>query len=118
MEQYRKIDMGFSTADAQCPEFEYRDDVFRLIFIDWREERIVVEFSEVIAFKWQGDFTAYGDFREDETYEVSASEWLNDLNQTSIFHGDQQAERFKHYKLCFNAQGPFDVICTGYRVKT
>lgn len=53
MQIAKKIEPGFSTADAEYPEIMQKDGDLSLCFKDWQERLIVVFFSDAIAFKWQ-----------------------------------------------------------------
>jgi hypothetical protein len=104
-ESYRELAAGFSTADAEHLEVDYRDGDLKLRFVDWRDKSVSIRFPSAVAFRWQVAANLPSDIRDDESYEVLNSHWLAELSQL----GATEAQH-RHYKLCFNAEGILDVI--------
>lgn len=103
---YKPIDLGFSTADADEVSLHFESGTLLLAFRDWREQQIKCAFNEVLAFKWDSELDMAG-IRADIYYEVSNSLWLQaQAEAQGVNVGD-----YTHYKLCFNAQGAQDVLC-------
>lgn len=106
-ETARLLNTSFSTADAEEPKFYYDDRVLILEFTDWNERQIKIKFHESVAVKWQETDSPGPQDRNDRTYEILNSNWLNEhLSQRMI----EPVECHKHFKLCFNACGVFEVI--------
>ena len=93
----------FSTADAESIEIHLVGDDLEVRFQDWEEQPVHLQFSETIAFRWDpcGGEDAP---RDDEPYEVLESPWAARLVAS------RQAERCRHFKLCFNAASVLDVV--------
>lgn len=115
MQIANKIDPGFSTADAEYPEIKQEDGDLTLRFKDWQENTVEVFFGEAIAFKWQMAESLLANERDDCSYEIEESEWL-ELHRKQGEFGP--SEDFKHYKFNFNAIGQFEVLALCYTVKT
>ena len=98
--------LGFSTADAEkVAIFFSSGSILRLKFLDWQEQKIQVEFSDVIAFSWNQEEPNHKRMSDDCVYEVINSSSL--LKYKEI---PEDFEKYKHYKFCFNACGILDVI--------
>ena len=70
------IEPGFSTADAEYPEIKQEDGDLTLRFKDWQEKLVEVFFGDAIAFKWQMAESFLANERDDCSYEIEGSEWL------------------------------------------
>ena len=109
MIEYRAVDLGASTADAEKIELRFACGDLTLAFVDWQEAHRRLIFREVLGFRWQefdeGELGA-GAIRDDSTYEVLESAWLE--RQAEI-QGEQR-QGYAHYVLCFNAIGTLEVL--------
>ncbi|WP_415889829.1 hypothetical protein ACMXYV_00485 [Neptuniibacter sp. SY11_33] len=114
MQIAKQIEPGFSTADAEYPVIRQEDGDLTLCFKDWQENSVEVFFGDVIAFKWQMVESFLANERDDCSYEIEGSEWL-DLHRKQ---GEVESEEYKHYKFNFNAIGQFEVLALCYIVKT
>jgi hypothetical protein len=112
-ETYRELSENFSTADASRPRMTYDQGNLLLQFTDWREKLVEIQFPFAIAFRWQDEAMLPGEIRDDSSYEVIGSKWLNELTQLDITEA-----RHRHFKLCFNAQGVLDVVSDSLIIHT
>jgi hypothetical protein len=110
-ETYRELSFGFSTADAERPEIDFRDGELVVRFVNWREEAVTIRFPFAVAFRWQSDATLPPNVRDDQSYEILDSQWLVELKQLGATE-----PQHCHYKLCFNAAGILDVISKALEV--
>jgi len=78
-ERAKLLQPGFSTADAEYPDFALSNGVLRVEFTDWREQRVVVEFAEVAGVRWQEAGPHGPEERDDSVYEIMDSDWLEEL---------------------------------------
>jgi hypothetical protein len=110
-EIYRIADVSFSTADAEFPKMLFDDSgTLTLEFRDWQNQAVRLKFKEVLGFKWdEGEM--HSAERNDVTYEVVNSVWLRNLKEDNISRTEH-----RHYKLCFNASGTFDVLFSDLEV--
>src|SRR6476620_5669503 len=100
--------LEFSTADAENIETFFFDcSTLRLKFFDYCERLVLVEFSEIVAFSWNQEEVEHKELSDDRVYEVINSDWLRKHKDIGTVNN---AEKCKHYKLCFNAYGILDVI--------
>jgi hypothetical protein len=107
MPKYLPINLGFSTADAERPELEFVGGDVQFSFVDWQEKRVRLMASDVRAFSWLEELDVAG-IRNDATYEVLESDLIQkNLDWNVILPSDG----YRHFKLCFNAAGVFDVLC-------
>ena len=102
--EYIKTHLGFSTADANQVSLQYENGDLILSFVDWQEQCQSARFENAIAFRWQDPGLSAP--REDETFEVVGSPWLEEQTR---FQGVLSSE-YAHYVLCFNACGTLDVV--------
>jgi hypothetical protein len=114
VEEARRIDPGFSTADAESVSLLLRKRTGILEFTDWREHLVKVTLENVVALKWQEADSSGPEDRDDLPYEIANSEWLR---KHLAQHIVAETEGHKHYKFCFNAAGILEVICSGIRVE-
>ena len=115
MQIANKIEPGLSTADVEYPEIKQEDGDLTLRFKDWREKYVEVFFGDAIAFKWQMAESLLENERDDCSYEITDSEWL-ELHRKQGEIGSK--EKYRHYKFNFNAIGQFEVLAQCYKVKT
>jgi len=104
---FHAVHLGFSTADAEDVQLQFDGSDVTLEFRDWSDQDVKVVFREVLGFRWSQwqDEVAP---RDDESYEVLGSEWLQrefDIGGTGVVRQD-----FAHYRLCFSACGVLDVL--------
>lgn len=109
MQHYQPIDLGFVTADGDCPEIHFEGGNIRFSFVDWREQTIKLIASDVRAFSWLEGLDVQG-IRDDIVYEVIESELIQRYCAWNVI---KSQDGYRHFKLCFNAAGVFDVVCTG-----
>jgi hypothetical protein len=107
-ERAHVLDVGFSTADAECPSFGMGDAGFVLEFRDWRERPIRVAFENTAGLRWE----AFDD-GNDHIYEVADSEWVAALLRTNEY---TESDGLRHFRLCFNAHGILDVLASNMRL--
>jgi hypothetical protein len=113
-ESFEPLRVPFSTADADPPALTYEQDQLHVRFLDWQEREVNLTFAGVVAFSWdEGDASWSAAHRDDESYTVGGSEWLQrHLDVGTIAAGGGH----RHYKLCFNAAGVLQVISIGLEV--
>lgn len=112
-ESAKLLDPGFSTADAEYPDFALRDSRLRVRFSDWRKQLVVVEFYDVAGVRWQEHEAIGPEERNDSVYEILNSHWLKDLLSA---RAREPAEGHRHFKLGFNAYGPLEVLATAMQI--
>jgi hypothetical protein len=111
MQDIRKLDPGFCTADAEYPELHAAAGRLRLSFKDWREQLVNVEFVDVCAFRWQEAETLLPNEPYDGACEVIASEWLQaHLNGGAVPPGSGH----RHLRFNFNECGQLEVLCVSF----
>lgn len=101
-----QVDIGVHTSDAEDVTVQFSSGELVLTFVDWQERFRRKAFSDVLAFRWQ-EFDEEG-IRDDAVYEVKNSDWLARQCQRQGVERD----RYVHFKLCFNACGTLDVLCS------
>jgi len=106
-ERFIEANLGVHTADGERVELALADGRLVVRFVDWQDEPRELLLPGTLAFRWQDD-DGGGAPRDDTTYEVAGSAWLEaQLDRSGLWGND----RYRHYKLCFNAAGTLDVIC-------
>ncbi len=115
MEIAKLIEPGFSTADAEYPEINQDDGDLIVRFVDWQERRVEVFFGDTIAFKWQMAESFLENERDDSSYQIESSNWL-ELHYKQGEIG--QNEKYNHYKFNFNGCGQLEVLAQCFTVKT
>jgi hypothetical protein len=105
---YRPVDLGVSTADADAVELRFSRGDLHLRLVDWQEQRREIVFRAVLGFQWQefDDAEVGQELRNDTTYEVVESPWR--VRQAEL--QGERADDYVHYKLCFNEVGVLDVL--------
>jgi hypothetical protein len=104
---------GFSTADAEYPEFRIAHGELHLLFKDWREQSVHILFSEVCAFRWQEAEELLVGEPYDGACEVIQSEWL----ARHIRDGALPEEsKHHHLRFNFNACGQLEVLCASFKI--
>jgi hypothetical protein len=68
---------------------------------------------EVAGIRWQEHGSAGPEERDDSVYEIVDSQWLSALWDAGA---RERAEGHRHFKLCFNAYGPLEVLTTSMRL--
>jgi hypothetical protein len=112
-EQAQLLDAGFSTADAAYPSFAWHGARLDLEFRDWQERAVRVAFDNPAGVSWQELDSSGPEDRDDSVYEIADSEWIAAyLRAGSHTPGDG----LRHFKLCFNAWGVFEVLATTMRL--
>ncbi len=96
-ESFEPLRVPFSTADADPPALTYEQDQLHVRFLDWQEQVVNLTFAGVVAFSWdEGDASWSAAHRDDESYTVGGSEWL----QRHLDVGTTVAWSDRHYKAC------------------
>jgi hypothetical protein len=103
--EYDRVDLGFTTADAEQVKLDFDGSDLILHCIDWEEEPVRHTFRGVLAYCW-GQHLGTTQVRDDEAYEVRNSPWL--VREAKLASVD--ADSYAHYKVCFNACGVLDVL--------
>ncbi len=108
MPNAKRIEPGFTTADADYPSMVYKEGELELRFVDCRERPVLVTFRDVRRFEWSDE---PDDYFDDEPYDgtcvVRKSGWIPRL----------AADGCQHYRLNFNAcGGRLDVACFSFDV--
>ncbi len=99
-----KVNLGFSTADAESLRMEFDGSDLTVMCVDWQEKPVRTIFREVIAYRWGSDLGAE-EIRDNETYRIEESPWLvREAQLAGVSPGS-----YVHYKLCFNSCGVVDV---------
>ena len=113
-ETFEPLHESFSTADAEAPGLVFEQGSLHVRFRDWQARDVNITFRDSVAFSWdEGDAAVSNDHRDDVSYIVVGSDWVTrHLDGGSIM----VKERYRHYKLCFNAIGVLQVIATGLDV--
>ena len=108
MAEYRAVDLGVVTSDAENVTLGLTNGDLTLAFVDWQEAPHQLVFREVLGFRWQEtDEEELGQaIRDDATYEVLNSAWLHRQAERQ----GERADEYAHYVLCFNAIGALDVL--------
>ena len=107
MPKYKIIDLGFPTADGERPEIRFAGGDIHFSFLDWKEETVEFIASDVRAFSWIEELDIL-DIRDDVAYEVEGSELIQKYYSWNTASPN---DGYRHFKLCFNAAGVFDVMC-------
>ena len=106
-ERLKKLEPGFSVADADHPRLAYDENELSVVFVDWTDQEIELRFSSCYAVRWQGAAERLSGERGDAVYEIEGSAWL-------ALHREQHAveaqEPIRHFRLNFNACGQLDVL--------
>jgi len=107
MPKYKIVDLGFSTADGERPEFRFIGKDIHFSFLDWNEKPVEFTAFDVRAFSWIEEMDIPS-IRDDTTYEVEESELIEKYFSWNLA---SPKDGYRHFKLCFNAAGVFDVMC-------
>ncbi len=72
-------------------------------------------FDDVAGVRWQEIGSHGPNERDDSTYEIVDSEWV----RLSLEDGGvrEPSEVLRHFKLCFNAYGPLEVLAASMSVE-
>jgi len=110
-EVYKEITTAFSTADTESPvELNFKANRLIARFLDWQRHEVQIEFSDVVALRWDDNYLPSITISPDRVYEVENSEWIAALQENG---GLGSSEQHIHLKLGFNDEGKFlDVIAT------
>ncbi len=114
MPEYQTVDLGFSTADGEDISFQFKRGDIEFTFVDWREQVVRFTASDVRAFSWLEECDV-PELRDDTTYEVKHSTIVSSYRKWNLI---VPHEEYKHYKLCFNAAGVFDVVCASITISS
>jgi hypothetical protein len=111
---YMQVHLGVTTADAEDVEIMFSNMELTLKFFDYQRKPCQLVFVDVLAFRWQELDDAPPDLRNDATYEVTESQWLERQAQCQA----ADSYNYKHYMLCFNACGVLDVLSKPLKTAT
>lgn len=106
-QQFVETHLGIHTADAEGVALAFDRGCLSVRFLDWMDRPCELRLPETLAFRWQDDDDG-GAPRDDMTYELPGSPWLEEQLHRS---GVADVGWFRHYRLCFNACGSLDVVC-------
>jgi hypothetical protein len=112
MPKHKIVDLGFPTADGERPEIQFVGGNIRFSFIDWNETLVEFVASDVRAFSWIEELDI-PELRDDVAYEVEESELIQKYYS---WNTASPKDGYRHFKLCFNAAGVFDVMCKSITV--
>jgi hypothetical protein len=106
----RIVNLGFSVADGGGLQTTFKNGILSGAFTDWQERRVEFICHDTVAYRWQlADYTLSKEERFDSVHEVTESEWID-------AHRDQgyldSKKEYHHYKMNFNAEGVFEVVCS------
>src|SRR5687768_10754468 len=107
MPQYQTIDLGFSTADGESSDLRFVGGDIQFSFVDWREQRVQFTAADVRGFSWLEELDVPR-IRNDVVYEVLDSDLIRKYCAWNVMRPE---DGYRHFKLCFNAAGVFDVLC-------
>jgi hypothetical protein len=99
-----------STADAGAPELTFQRGELTLQFVDWREQRISLRFTDVVAFRWEEQMPLPEGVRDDASYEVEASPLVADLRANGAL---MSGTTYRHFMFCFNGIGSVLQVVAG-----
>lgn len=103
-----KLNLGFSTADADHPSLTYDCGNLQLRFVDWQDVHVLVTFYDVRRFEWTDE---PDDYFNGEPYDGTC------LIQNSRWAPSIDTKEFQHYRLNFNASGGrLEVACVSLEV--
>lgn len=112
--RFEPLAAPLSTADAELPDVLFERGHLRVRFRDWREQLVTLLFHDVVAFAWdQGGAALNASHRDDCSYEVLGSGWLQRHIEVGTIEPDEAQH---HYKLCFNAAGVLQVLASRLEV--
>jgi hypothetical protein len=97
----RPLTLGFSTADAEQPEIKYEKGTLHLIFKDWQDKLVKLQFEEALAFSWASDDPV------EEVSEIENSEWIKALSKD---WSPEDLKDKRHFMVSFNAVGTLNVV--------
>jgi hypothetical protein len=114
-EEFVKIDIGISTADAEYPNINKFDSNGNLIlqFKDWTGKIIEIAFFNACGFVWNENIDTKNNERDDSIYEIKNSKWIKKYYEDKI---RSEKDNLKHFKLNFNACGSFEIIFETYKI--
>ena len=99
--RYKRLD-SISTADAGAPEVTFQRGELTLRFVDWREQRISLQFTDVVAFRWEDEMPLPAGVRDDSSYEVEGSPLVAELGTNGAL---TSGTAYRHFMFCFNEIG-------------
>jgi hypothetical protein len=91
-----------STADAEAPELTFKHGDLTLRFVDWREQRISLRFTDAVAFRWEDEALLPAGVRDDTSYEVEESPLVAELGANGAL---ASGRAYRHFTFCFNEVG-------------
>jgi len=107
------LEPGFSTTDAEYPDFALRGNTLFLDFVGWHGQHMRVRFDDIAGVRWDECESDSTEPCDDCVYAIVDSEWVKRLHHTG---GREPTEVHRHFKLCFNANGPLEVLATDMRL--
>jgi hypothetical protein len=106
---FRQLAVNFSTADAERPVLEYHAGILTVRFVDWEERDVLLQFPEVAGFRWQDEEGLPPGARDDVSYEIMDSPWVDELRRLGA-----AGVEHRHIKLCFHAAGVLDIVSEAF----
>ena len=112
-ENYVELDVPFSTADTIGKvELSYKDRHLKLKFQQFDDAITMIEFSDVIGFRWDDNYLNQVEVAPDRVYEIENSEWKSELHKELRIN----LEKYHHYKLYFISEAAaLDVIASSMK---
>jgi hypothetical protein len=112
--RYERLEMPFSTADAENPRIHLEHGRVRVAYRNWQKKPVVLLFHDVIAVSWDdGNAALSEDHRDDCGYIVRESPWLARHREAETI---MPSEERWHFKLAFNAIGVLQVLASTLEV--
>ena len=99
--RYKPLD-SILTADADAPELTFTRGELTLRFVDWREQRVSLRFTDVVAFQWEDEMSLPAGVRDDTSYEVEGSPLVAALGANGAL---SSRTTYRHFMFCFNEVG-------------
>jgi len=103
----KALSPGFSVADAEQPRLSFDANMLTVIFREWTEDQIELQFPACYAVRWQAVIKLKPEERGDEVLEITGSKWLADHRN---YEAIAPQEPIRHFKLNFNAWGQLEVL--------
>ena len=80
-----------------------------LDFVDWHGQHVRVRFDDVAGVRSDECGSDGTEPRDDCVFEIVGSEWVKRLHSHK---GPRATGGHRHFKFCFNAYGPLEVLAT------
>jgi hypothetical protein len=112
-ENYVELDTTFSTADTiGKAEIFYKNRHLKLKFRQWDDVDTIIEFENVIGFRWDDNYLSQVKVAPDRVYEIEDSTWKIRLHEEIRIDLD----KYHHYKLYFISESAaLDVVASSMK---